>query len=69
MNKFTGHEAYILSEALDLYVEEMRKEILELQGQGKQPIFTTTYFPAIAKDMKWKIEQNTQKEREPNSNL
>ena len=52
MNKFTGHEAYILGEALDLYVEEMNKDILRLEGEGKRPIFTTTYFPQIAKDMK-----------------
>jgi len=69
MNKFTGHEAYVLSEALDLYVEEMNQDILKLEGEGKTPIFTTTYFPAIAKDMKWKIQQNTVKQKEPNSNL
>ena len=62
MNKFTGHEAYILSEALDLYVEEMNKDILKLEGEGKTPIFTTSYFPQVAKDMKRKIKQNTYKQ-------
>jgi len=65
MNKFTGHEAYILGEALDLYVEEMNKDILRLEGEGKRPIFTTTYFPQIAKDMKFKIKENTIKEKQP----
>jgi hypothetical protein len=62
MNKFTGHEAYVLSEALDLYVEEMNKDILKLEGEGKTPIFTTSYFPQVAKDMKRKIKQNTYKQ-------
>ena len=62
MNKFTGHEAYVLSEALDLYVEEMNKDILKIEGEGKTPIFTTSYFPQVAKDMKRKIKQNTYKQ-------
>jgi len=62
MNKFTGHEAYVLSEALDLYVEEMNKDILKLEGEGKTPIFTTSYFPQVAKDMKRKIKQDTYKQ-------
>ena len=63
MKKFTEHEAYTIGEALDLYVEEMNKDILKLEGEGKRPIFTTTYFPDIAKDIKWKIKENTKKSK------
>ena len=69
MNKFNGHEAYLLSEALDLYVNKMNEEITQAEEAGKRPIFTTSYFPQVAKDMKWKIKQNTVKQKEPNSNL
>jgi|TARA_Y100001963_G_scaffold39063_1_gene54661 hypothetical protein len=62
MNKFNGHEAYLLGEALDLYVNKMNEEITQAEEAGKRPIFTTSYFPQIAKDMKWKIKQNTYKQ-------
>ena len=62
MNKFNEHEAYLLSEALDLYVKKMNEEITQAEEAGKRPIFTTSYFPAIAKDMKGKIKQNTYKQ-------
>jgi hypothetical protein len=61
MNKFNGHEAYLLGEALDLYVKKMNEEITQAEEAGKRPIFTTTYFPQIAKDIKGKIKQNTYK--------
>lgn len=58
MNKFNGHEAYIISEALDLYVKEINKEIEELEASGKTPIFTTDYYPQLAKDIKTKVKSN-----------
>ena len=65
MKKFTEHEAYTLSEALDLYVEKFNEEITNATKAGKRPIFTTTYFPAIAKDIKLKIKENTKKAKYP----
>ena len=62
MNKFNGHEAHIISEALDLYVKEINKEIEELEAEGKRPIFTTDYFPQLAKDIKAKLNLNTLKD-------
>ena len=62
MNKFNGHEAYIISEALDLYVKEINKEIEELEAEGKRPIFTVDYFPQLAKDIKAKLNLNTIKD-------
>ena len=58
MNKFNGHEAYIVSEALDLYVTEINKEIQALEDEGKRPIFTTDYYPQLAKDIKTKVKSN-----------
>ena len=59
MNKFNGHEAYIISEALDLYVKEINKEIEELEASGKTPIFTVDYYPQLAKDIKNKVKYNS----------
>ena len=62
MNKFNGHEAYIISEALDLYVNAMTEEIEALEAEGKRPIFTVDYFPQLAKDIKTKLTFNTLKQ-------
>ena len=58
MNKFNGHEAYIISKALDLYVKQINEEIEALEAEGKRPIFTTDYYPQLAKDIKTKIKSN-----------
>ena len=62
MNKFNGHEAYIISKSLDLYVNAMTEEIEALEAEGKRPIFTVDYFPQLAKDIKTKLTFNTLKQ-------
>ena len=62
MNKFNGHEAYIISEALDLYVKKINEEIEALEAEGKRPIFTVDYYPQVAKDIKAKLNLNTIKD-------
>tara|TARA_R100000700_G_C3081151_1_gene86777 strand:+ start:392 stop:595 length:204 start_codon:yes stop_codon:yes gene_type:complete len=59
MKKFNGHEAHIISNALDLYVKEINKEIETLEAEGKRPIFTVDYYPQVAKDIKTKLTFNT----------
>ena len=61
MNKFNGHEAYIISVAVDEYVQKMNKDIEKAESEGKRPIFTVGYFPQIAKDIKAKLNLNTWK--------
>ena len=62
MNKFNGHEAYIISKSLDLYVNAMTEEIEALEAEGKRPIFTVDYYPQVAKDIKTKLTFNTLKQ-------
>ena len=62
MNKFNGHEAYIISKSLDLYVNALTEEIEALEAEGKRPIFTVDYFPQLAKDIKAKLNLNTLKD-------
>ena len=59
MNKFNGHEAYIISAAVDAYVNKMNESIKKAEAEGKRPIFTVDYFPQMAKDIKAKLNQNT----------
>ena len=59
MKKFNGHKAHIISNALDLYVKEINKEIETLEAEGKRPIFTVDYYPQVAKDIKTKLTFNT----------
>lgn len=61
MNKFNGHEAYIISVAVDDYVQKMNKSIEKAESEGKRPIFTVEYFPQMAKDIKAKLNLNTWK--------
>ena len=62
MNKFNGHEAYIISKALDLYVNAMTEEIESIEATGKTPLFTKDYFPQLSKDIKTKLTFNTIKQ-------
>ena len=59
MNKFNGHEAYIISTAVDSYVTKMNETIKKAEAEGKRPIFTTDYYPQVAKDIKTKLTFNT----------
>ena len=62
MNKFNGHEAYIISAAVDDYVKKMNESIEKAEAEGKRPIFTVDYFPQMAKDIKAKLNLNTIKD-------
>ena len=62
MNKFNGHEAYIISAAVDSYVIRMNESIKQAEAEGKRPIFTVDYFPQLAKDIKAKLNLNTLKD-------
>jgi hypothetical protein len=62
MNKFNGHEAYIISTAVDAYVTKMNESIKQAEAEGKRPIFTVDYFPQLAKDIKAKLNLNTLKD-------
>ena len=62
MNKFNGHEAYIISAAVDSYVIKMNESIKQAEAEGKRPIFTVDYFPQLAKDIKAKLNLNTLKD-------
>ena len=62
INKFNGHEAYIISAAVDDYVNKMNESIEKAEAEGKRPIFTVDYFPQMAKDIKAKLNLNTIKD-------
>ena len=63
MRKLTGHEAYILSSALDLYCDHMNKELEAETAAGRTPIFGTSFFPMIAKEIKEKLTNLTLKKK------
>ena len=62
MKKFNGHEAYIISTAVDAYVNKMNESIRQAESEGKRPIFTVDFFPQMAKDIKAKLNLNTIKD-------
>ena len=38
--------------------KQINKEIEELEAEGKRPIFTTDYYPQLAKDINNKVKSN-----------
>ncbi len=56
--KLNKHEQDVVSSALNLYVEEINKEITALEAKGKRPIFTVDYYPEVAKSIKSKLNIN-----------
>ena len=58
MNKFNGHEAHIISEALDLYVKEINKEI---EKTGRSSIFAPGFYSRFADELIDKIQKDMTK--------
>ena len=59
--KFNGFEKYFITEALKYAIEESEKEILEIERQGKRPIFATGYFTMVGTELIEKVNNMTLK--------
>lgn len=64
-NKLFGNEAFLISEALDMYAKEMAKDIKRFEKQGKRSMFTPQFFTMMAEHIKGKLPALTYKERKP----
>ena len=49
--KLNEFEKHCLKQAVDLYLKEVEKQLEEMNNSGKRPIYTTTFFPAVFKDI------------------
>ena len=63
MNKFNGMESKLIIDALDCYVTQVEKDILELEKDGKRCIFAPGFYTNISNDLKDKVKSMTKKEK------
>ncbi len=53
--KLNEFEKHFVKNAVDLYMEQINKELNEMKNQGKRPIYTNEFFPAVCKDIYRKL--------------
>ena len=63
MKKFNGMESHLIIEALNYYVTQIEKDILELEKDGKTSIFAPGFYTMISKELKNKVRSMTKKQK------
>lgn len=62
MKKFNGMESNLIIDALQFYVSQVEKDILELEKDGKASIFAPGFYTMISKELKDKVKSMTKKQ-------
>ena len=62
MKKFNGMESNLIIDALQFYVAQVEKDILELEKEGKTSIFAPGFYTNISNDLKFKVKSMTKKQ-------
>ena len=62
MKKFNGMESNLIIEALNYYVAQVEKDILEAEKDGKISIFAPGFYTNISNDLKFKVKSMTKKQ-------
>jgi hypothetical protein len=62
MKKFNGMESNLIIDALQFYVAQVERDILELEKEGKTSIFAPGFYTMISKDLKEKVKSMTKKQ-------
>ena len=63
MKKFNGMESNLIVDALDYYVTQVEKDILEaIEKDGKRSIFAPGFYTNVSKELKDKVRTMTKKQ-------
>ena len=62
MKKFNGMESNLIIDALQFYVSQVEKDILELEKDGKTSLFAPGFYTMISKELKDKVKSMTKKQ-------
>ena len=62
MKKFNGMESHLIIEALNYYVTQIEKDILEMEKTGKRPIFAPGFYTNVSKELIDKVKSMTKKQ-------
>ena len=55
-------ESNLIINALQFYVAQVEKDILELEKEGKTSIFAPGFYTNISNDLKFKVKSMTKKQ-------
>ena len=61
MKKFNGHQEHVILEALELYKEALKKEIAELEAEGKRPFMTQGFVDMDVAEIAAAVKELTKK--------
>ena len=59
--KLNGFEKYFITTALNHAIEEAEENIIELEREGKRPIYAQGYFRMVGKELIAKVHDMTLK--------
>ena len=62
MKKFNGMESHLIVDALNYYVAQVEKDILEMEKEGKRSIFAPGFYTNVSKELKDKVKSMTKKQ-------
>ena len=63
MKKFNGFEAHLLEQGLKMYVDNIVKDIVEAEINGRRPIMTADYIEMIQSEILVKLKSLTLKQK------
>ena len=63
MKKFNGMESNLIIDALQFYVAQVEKDILELEKEGKTSIFAPGFYTMISTELIDKVKEMTKKQK------
>ena len=62
MKKFNGMECNLIVDALQFYVAQVERDILQMEKDGKRSIFAPGFYTMISKELKDKVKSMTKKD-------
>ena len=60
--KFNGMESNLIIDALQFYVAQVERDILQMEEDGKRSIFAPGFYTMISKELKEKVKSMTRKD-------
>ncbi len=63
MKKFNQMESNLICDALQFYVAQVERDILQMEKDGKRSIFAPGFYTMISKELKDKVKIMTKKQK------
>ena len=63
MKKFNKMESNLIIDALQFYIAQVERDILQMEKDGKSSIFAPGFYTNISNDLKDKVKSMTKKDK------